>query len=138
MGLLKKKGYLSIGNFTIYGRHTAMRGAINLYTKKYGYICLRLPYYSKQHKEKVHFYLYFSPNATPWAATFMIGRKYSPEDWALSRIRYNCFGHNFDIHGLDKEYNMTNYTILSAINDVNATPAKWFYQDHAIKNGYYK
>ena len=137
MRLLKNR-YLSIKNLTIYSRHTAMKGAINLYTKKYGYICLRLPYYSKQHKEKVHFYLYFSPNATPWAATFMIGREYSPEDWALSRIRYNCFGHNFNMDELDKDYNMMNYTILSAINGANSIPTKLHYVDYAIKNGYYK
>lgn len=125
--MLKKKGHISIGNLTIYSRDTAMHGAINLYTKKYGYICLRLPY------KKIPFYLYFSPNGTPWAATFYIGRKSDREEWVKSRIRYSCFGHNFPVHGWNEEYECENYEILRGINrSVDWTKySYWKYQkDH--------
>lgn len=35
-------GHISIGNLTVYGRNV-MHWGVNLYTKKYGYVCFRLP-----------------------------------------------------------------------------------------------
>ena len=68
-------GHISIGNLTIYGRN-AMHWGVTLYTKKYGYICFRLPF--RCFGKWWPLYFYCSPNATPLAATFMIGRKNSP------------------------------------------------------------
>jgi hypothetical protein len=85
-------GHISIGNLTIYG-HNAMHWGITYWTKKYGYICFRLPFtcFGKWWP----LYLYFSPNATPWAATFMIGKKHDSHDWSLAKVRRQRFGHNF-------------------------------------------
>lgn len=85
--------HISIGNLTIFGRN-AMHFGITFWTKKYGYICFRLPLfcYGRWHP----LYLYFSPNATPWASTFMLGRKHDRQDWTLARLRRYRLGHNFD------------------------------------------
>lgn len=127
--ILKKKGHITIKNLTVFSKDTAMHGAIELYTKKYGFICLRFP------RKGFPFYLYFSPNGTPWASTFMLGRKAHKDDWVKSRIRYSCFGHNFDVHGWNVEYQMENYHILMAINEM-VDYSKWTYQDYAKQHGY--
>jgi hypothetical protein len=99
-------GHLVIGELVIYGRN-AMHWGVNFHTKKYGFICFRLPF--RCYKKWWPLYLYFSPNATPWASTFMLGRKHDPRDYALSRIRKYLFGHNFNVDD--------NYTELRKIND---------------------
>lgn len=126
--------HISIGNLTIYGRN-AMHWGCTLYTKKYGYICWRLPFKSCGNWHPL--YLYFSPNGTPWASTFMLCRKLDLDDWVRSRIRYTCFGHNFDVHGWNEEYQMENYHILRAINNMIDSD-KWTYQNYARKQGYNK
>lgn len=118
------KGHINIGKrITVYGNN-AMHWGITIWTKKYGYICFRLPF--KSCGKWWPLYFYCSPNATPWASTFMIGRKAHPDDWVLSRIRRSCFGHNFDQNEWNEEYGMTNYDILRGINrSVDYT--KWQY-----------
>jgi hypothetical protein len=107
-------GHLNIGkNITIYGRN-AMPWGVNIYTKKYGYICFRLPF--RCFGRWYPLYVYFSPNATPWASTFMIGKKYGKNDWALSRIRRIELGHNFCY---DSEHDENgNYKKLQQINNL--------------------
>ena len=97
---------IKIGNVCIYGRD-AMHYGVNIKTRRFGYICFRLPLPCFGRWWAL--YLYFSPNATPWAATFMIGRKSEPRDWSLSRVRKYVFGHNFNVY--------ENYETLCKIND---------------------
>lgn len=106
-------GHISIGRLTIYGRN-AMHWGVTFHTKKYGYICFRLPL--RCYGRWWPLYFYCSPNGTPWAATFMLGKKYNRDDWALSRIRRLCLGHNFKVHGWNETYDCDNYTILRGIN----------------------
>lgn len=108
-------GHISIGNVTIYGRN-AMRWACNIYTKKYGYICFRLPL--RCDGKWWPLYLYFSPDGTPQSSTFMLGKKYDKSNWIRARIRYACFGHNFEVHGWNSEYQCENYHILRGINNM--------------------
>lgn len=125
-------GHISIGNLTMYGRN-AMHWGCHLYTKKYGYICFRLPL---PHNGWHDLYLYFSPNATPWASTFMLGGKKSRrDDWINSRIRYSCFGHNFSMDEYDEEYGMTNREINRGINNM-VSGTRWAYQNYAREHGY--
>ena len=127
-------GHISIGRLTIYGRN-AMHWGVTFYTKKYGYVCFRLPF--TYHGKWYPLYFYCSPNATPWASTFMIGKKHDKDSWVKSRIRYSCLGHNFDVHGWNDRYEMENYHILRGINDmVGTTP--FVYSEHAKANGYIK
>lgn len=74
-------------------------------------------------------FVLFSPNATPWEATFMLGRKHDSDDWVKSRVRYSCFGHNFDVHGWNKEYECENYDILRGINRM-VDAHQWTYQNY--------
>ena len=127
-------GHISIGNLTIYGRN-AMHWGCHLYTKKYGYICWRLPFTCDG--QWYPLYLYFSPNGTPWASTFMLGKKHDKENWVKSRIRYTMFGHNFDIHGWNEEYQMENYHILRAINNMIGSHT-CIYRNYAEARGYDK
>lgn len=98
-------GHFTIGNLTIFGDN-AMHFGCHYWTKKYGYICWRLPlpvgiadkirYGSYEKLRWVPLYFYISRNATPWAAVFMIGKKHSPGDWALARLRRRYFGWNYN------------------------------------------
>lgn len=57
-------GYITIGKrLTIYGDN-AMHWGVTFHTKKYGYVCFRLPFRSRGKWWPL--YLYCSPNATPW------------------------------------------------------------------------
>ena len=95
MSFLKKyfSGHIKIGPAIIYGMN-AMHWAVNIKSKKYGYICFRLPFRCFGRWWPVYFYL--SPNATPWAATFYIGGTEYSSDKVLAPVRRLRFGHNFD------------------------------------------
>lgn len=93
-------GHLNIGKrITIYGEN-AMHWAIQIRTKKYGYIVFTLPvktfgiYYGS--------HIYFSPNGTPWASTYYksLWKENCKSEEIRARIRKLNFGHNFntDIH----------------------------------------
>lgn len=113
-------GHINIGKrLTIYGDN-AMRFGVSYHTNKYGYICFRLPlfcnitgYFLYDDKIRWHpLYLYFSPNATPWASTFMLGKKHDRNDWALARVRKRRLGHNFSTN------DECQYKILREINTI--------------------
>jgi hypothetical protein len=114
-------GHISIGNLTIYGDN-AMHFGVTYWTKKYGYICFRLPLFcgvsdKLKYGKSCHLfwrplYFYISRTATPWAAVFFIGRKHSPTDWALARVRKAAFGWNY--HS-DDEYK---HKRLNEINNI--------------------
>lgn len=88
----KLGGHWNIGKYiTIYGLN-AMHWGVNIHTKKYGYICFRLPLPCWGKFPKLYFYL--SPNATPWASTFCIGK--GRKERLKAQLRKISFGHNFD------------------------------------------
>ena len=64
-------GFITIGCVTIYGEN-AMHWAVNISTRRFGYICFRLPF--RCFGQWWPLYYYCSPNGTPWAATFKIGK----------------------------------------------------------------
>jgi len=98
--------HITIGKLTIFGDN-AMHFGCHYWTKKFGYICWRLPLpcgiadvirYGKKH-QKIYWkplYFWISRNATPWASVFFIGKKANPKEWALSRVRKVAFGWNYD------------------------------------------
>lgn len=104
----KLDGHINIGKLTVYGAN-AMHWGVTYHTKKWGYICFRLPLRCFGRWWPLYFYL--SPNATPWTSTFMLGMKHDRDDWALSRVRRRVFGHNFNVW--DDEV----YRRLRKIND---------------------
>lgn len=91
-------GHITIGNVTIFGAN-AMSWAVNIRTKKFGYICFTLPALSrwrttKSGKKTFEWYFYLSPNGTPWAATFYRGSIGAYKRNA--EVRRLKFGHGFD------------------------------------------
>lgn len=85
-------GHINIGkHITVYGAN-AMHWAVNIHTKKWGYVCFRLPL--PCHGRWWPLYFYVSPNATPWASTFCIGL--GATERAKAVLRRKAFGHNFD------------------------------------------
>lgn len=85
-------GHIKIGkHVTIYGLN-AMQWGVNIHTKKWGYICFRLPLPCWGRFPKLYFYI--SPNATPWASTYCIGK--GSVERAKAILRRKEFGHNFD------------------------------------------
>lgn len=101
-------GQVSVGPVTVYG-HNAMHWGVNVWTKKYGYVCFRLPFRCFGRWWPLYFYL--SPNATPWAATFMLGKRARVEGRDTIRRRRAELGHNFKVNDDDV------YQRLTAIND---------------------
>jgi hypothetical protein len=99
-------GHLKIGPVTIYGEN-AMHWGVNISTKRWGYVCFRLPFRCFGRWWPLYFYV--SPNATPWAATFYLGRNNGEHLRLKSRMRREAFGHNFDTD--------ENYPFLREIND---------------------
>lgn len=90
----KLAGHVSFGRVTLYGAN-AMHWGVNIWTRRWGYVCFRLPLPCCGCWWPLYFYC--SPNATPWAATFFVGRdKYARNQRALSRARRDRLGHNFD------------------------------------------
>ena len=89
----KLAGHIRLGRMTIYGAN-AMHWAINIATKRWGYICFRLPFPCFGRWWPLYFYV--SPNATPWAATFMLGGD-DRSNRELAPIRWQRFGHNFNV-----------------------------------------
>jgi hypothetical protein len=96
--------YLNIGPITIFGAN-AMNWAVNITSKKYGFICFKLPTINNIKGKKLCFYL--SPNGTPWASTFYKGCNKKEEK--LSKIRRKYLGHNFKNNDLNNK-------ILRSIN----------------------
>lgn len=85
-------GHWNIGKrITIYGLN-AMQWAVNIHTKRWGYICFRLPLPCWGKFPRLYFYV--SPNATPWASTYCIGK--GAKERAKAILRRKAFGHNFD------------------------------------------
>ena len=84
---------MNIGRLTIYPRESAMHGAINIRTRRWGYVCIGLPMYSCGRWWPWFFYL--SPNATPWAATLIVGPAHWRTEKMLARLRRVLWGHGY-------------------------------------------
>lgn len=90
-------GHISIGPVTIFGLN-AMHWGVSIHTKRFGFICFRLPLPCYNQFPALYFYV--SPNGTPWAATFIIGGgKGYKRDRLLAPIRRYRLGVTFDVWG---------------------------------------
>lgn len=96
-------GHLSFQVFhwriTIYG-FNAMHLAVNVWTKRWGYLCFHPSV--KIWGRWWPWYFYASPNATPWAATFAIGPGVEDKDKWSATARRLILGHNYDTELLPK------------------------------------
>lgn len=91
-------GHISFKNTTIYG-FNGMNLAVNISTKRWGYICFAPP------TGISGWYYYLSPDATPSCSTYCIGPGKSNEKEG-SKERFRKWGHNFDtrLHYDQEEY----------------------------------
>ncbi len=83
------QGHVSIGRLTVYPVECAMHGALNLRTP-WGYLCVKPS--TTRYAGPRGWYVFWSPNATPWAATFAIGPGIEWRDRRAAPIRRALFG----------------------------------------------
>jgi len=95
-------GHISIGNITIYGWN-AMHVAIQIWTKRWGFICFHPPGRLLGYGKRCPWYFYISPNATPWGASFGFGPGIDREDKLRIYMRRNHYARcwNCDKHKSD-------------------------------------
>ena len=90
-------GHVTIGRVTIYGCN-AMHYAVNIQSKKYGWICFRLPLTCFGMFPPI--YWYCSPNGTPSNSTYytsIFENKYNRDKKkAQALLRKIHFGHNYN------------------------------------------
>lgn len=98
------KGHRSFGWLTVFAFDTAMHGAFNVHTR-WGYLCIAVPWFGLGWRTEWPTYAYLSPNATPWAATWLIGKgaELTREDRRMVRVRRALWGHGYDCTRLDPQ-----------------------------------
>ncbi len=97
-------GHVSIGPITIFGAN-AMCWTVNISTK-WGYLCFTLPVMARwrinsRGQKWWQWYIYLSPNGTPWASTFYRGS--DKNEVIRAKIRKRNFGHGFDTNKFNNE-----------------------------------
>ena len=83
----------SIGPVTVYPLRSAMHGAWNISTRRWGMVCVKLPTFVFGRWWSGYFYL--SPNGTPWASTVLVGREFSRSEKMMARVRRAVWGHGY-------------------------------------------
>jgi len=108
-------GRISICRNIIIHGFNAMHVSIQIRHKKYGWICFHppLPLIIFGIGNKWPWYIYISPNATPWASTLLIGPRFSRKKKKEAKERKKLFGYVFDPNILFcpkcDEYHMKSY-----------------------------
>jgi hypothetical protein len=94
----KFSGHVSFRMFgrrvTIYG-FNAMHVAVNISTRRWGWVCFHPPVYVFGHKWPWYFYV--SPNGTPGTATFAIGPGVDRQEKESATLRRQLLGHNYRV-----------------------------------------
>lgn len=99
--------------FSIFGRRVtifgfnAMHVAINVWTRRWGYVCFHPT--MRVFGRWWPWYFYVSPNATPWAATFAIGPGLERLDKHRAPIRRAKYGHNYSTDELASDEMHSDY-----------------------------
>ncbi len=91
----------SIGPVTVYPLRSAMHGAWNISTRRWGYACVKLPTFVFGRWWPGYFYL--SPNGTPWASTLLLGGEYSQGEKMLAGVRRSAWGHGYSTEEHDPQ-----------------------------------
>lgn len=94
----KLSGSLSFRIFgrrvTIYG-FNAMHGAIDISTRRWGWVCFQPPFW--MHGKWWPWKFYVSPNGTPGCSTFAIGPGIDRRDKEGAPYRRQLLGHNYRV-----------------------------------------
>ena len=94
---------------------TAMHGALNVWTPWTGAICWHPS--TAPWGDEWPWYFYVSPNSTPWAATFAIGRGLDLAEKLAARMRRARLGLVYDVEALSYE-EINNAGITNHYRDV--------------------
>lgn len=87
---------------SIYPLRSAMHGAVNVWTRRWGYVCFKPP--TRAFGAWWPWYFYLSPNATPWALTLLLGARFtSSAERQAARDRGRAWGHNYDLEVHDPQ-----------------------------------
>lgn len=98
------EGHFSIGNLTVFGDN-AMHFGCHYWTKKYGYICFRLPIPCGI-TDKISYgrgiywvplYFYISPNAALWGATYVLGPRFTYQEKTQGKSEKDCSAITFNM-----------------------------------------
>ena len=82
----------------VYPIRCAMHGAINVRTKRWGWVCFHPP--MRSFGAWWPGYFYCSPDGTPGMSTFYIGRQDFRDDEGGAHVRRKLYGHNFNTRPL--------------------------------------
>jgi hypothetical protein len=82
---------------TLYG-FNAMHVAINIDTRRWGWVCFHPPMYCRGWWP---WYFYVSPNGTPSCATYAIGPGVSRREKRNAKIRRIVLGHHYRVDDYD-------------------------------------
>lgn len=77
-----------LGPITLYPFDSAMHGAINIRTRL-GFLCVQPP------SKHWGWYVYLSPNATPWASTWYVGTTSTRFEKRMAGVRRALWGHGY-------------------------------------------
>ena len=80
---------MNIGPITFYPISSAMHGAINISTRRWGFVCFKIGW-------RWPSYFYLSPNGTPWGATLLLGGRFDSGEKKMARLRRVLWGHGYD------------------------------------------
>ena len=88
---------------TLYAFDTAMHGAVNIRTRRWGTLCAAWP--ALGGRKGLAPYVYLSPNATPWAATLVLGKgtELDRNERRMVAVRRALWGHGYDSERLDPQ-----------------------------------
>jgi len=85
-------GHITIGPVTLFG-FNAMHGQAEINTRRFGVICIKPPTYMFGRWWPAQFYM--SPNHTPWASTFLVGKRFTRLEKIAAFRRWALWGHGY-------------------------------------------
>jgi len=91
----------TIFGVTFYPLRSGMHGAIEFHARRWGYVVIQPPVSVFGHRWP--WYVFVSPNATPWAATWGAGPGLSASEKREVRERRQRWGHNYSTEQHDPQ-----------------------------------
>ena len=94
--VLGRRGHRTLGPLTLFEFGCAMYGTVELSTR-WGVLCVAWPWWGRRWAALgLGPWLYLSPNCTPWAATLLLGWRWTRAERRLARVRRILWGHGYD------------------------------------------
>lgn len=110
---------MRVGPVTFYPLRCAMHGAVNISTRRWGYVCFKPP--TRVFGKWWPWYFYLSPNATPWGSTLIVGPAHSGTEKLMASLRWVLWGHGYNTDRHDPQ-SLESYTQSFAGNFPSPEP----------------